>query len=487
MIKNAATDIKKVLFEKAIAAVPDYQEFLTVDELNASSRRLAEEYPAVVKYEEAGQTRAGDPIPLLTIGDGHHSALLFGCPHPNEPIGAMMLEFLSWELAENDALREELDFTWHIIKVADPDSTRLNEGWFKGPFTPTNYARHYYRPPGEQQVEWTFPIKYKKLDFQSPMPETEALMRIIDRTKPLFLYSLHNAGFGGVYFYLSEAAAPMYDLLHSLPRDRDLPLNLGEPEMPYAKTFAPAIYWMPESEQIYDYYEEYSDKDPLTLMPVGTSSYDYSRRVADTFCMACEMPYFYDSRVADTSKTQVTRREALMENIAASYDRQEFLYDMWDRVEPLLSRDTPFSDFMRFMASFMRGNLEAKDNWVRSADGLDQHATVAQLFDNRELPAFYNLLTVGTFIRMVEAELAYRGHEEERTAEPSEPITDTDSESLRQLLELRSKLMAYFDEHSQATEESFDYKVIPIQKLVQVQFGSALYMMDFAQRKHSDS
>ena len=37
-------------------------------------------------------------------------------PHPNEPIGAMMLEYFTRELAENKELREKLDYTWYIVK-----------------------------------------------------------------------------------------------------------------------------------------------------------------------------------------------------------------------------------------------------------------------------------------------------------------------------------------------------------------------------------
>ena len=72
------------------------------------------------------------------------------------------------------------------------------KGGFKGPYTPLNYALNFYRPAGFQQVEWTFPIKYKTLDNNDPIPETKALMKIIEEEKPIFIYSLHNAGFGGV-------------------------------------------------------------------------------------------------------------------------------------------------------------------------------------------------------------------------------------------------------------------------------------------------
>ncbi len=138
--------------------VPDYQVFFTVDELKASMRQLASRYPDAVQVIPVGHSRQGDRIEALKIGDGAKKALLFALPHPNEPIGSMMLEYLSERLAEDDALREALGYTWYLIKCIDPDGTRLNEGWFKGPFSIENYAWHYYRPPAHQQVEWTFPI-----------------------------------------------------------------------------------------------------------------------------------------------------------------------------------------------------------------------------------------------------------------------------------------------------------------------------------------
>ena len=170
---------------RSIAAdVPNYQEFLTVDELNLSSGRLREQFPELVSTKEIGKTRNGEPIELLTIAGGEANAFVFGGPHPNEPIGCMTIEYLSRRLCEDESLRGELGYTWHFIKTIDADGMRLNEGWFKGPFSPTNYARHFYRPARAEQVEWTFPIEYKSLQFDDPLPETRALMQVIDETKP---------------------------------------------------------------------------------------------------------------------------------------------------------------------------------------------------------------------------------------------------------------------------------------------------------------
>ena len=142
--------------------IPDYDAFLTVDELNASSHKLAEEFPDLVNLQVVGETRQGDPIELLTIGQGPQQAFVFGGPHPNEPIGTMTVEYLTRRLCQDETLRREMDYTWHFIKCIDSDGMRLNEGWFKGPFTPSNYARHFFRPAPFDQVEWTFPVQYKE-------------------------------------------------------------------------------------------------------------------------------------------------------------------------------------------------------------------------------------------------------------------------------------------------------------------------------------
>ena len=98
----------------------------------------------------------------------------------------------------------DLGYTWYIVKCVDPDGLKLNENWLKGPFTVTNYIKNFFRPAGNVQVEWSFPMKYKEYNFNKPLPETVALMSLIEKIKPDFIYSLHNAGFGGVFWYINR-------------------------------------------------------------------------------------------------------------------------------------------------------------------------------------------------------------------------------------------------------------------------------------------
>ena len=82
------------VIKEVIKNVPDYEFFKTVDELNESSRKLAERFPDLVKFYQIGESMAGDPIYCLKIGNGSKAVLMYGFPHPNEPIGSMMLEYL---------------------------------------------------------------------------------------------------------------------------------------------------------------------------------------------------------------------------------------------------------------------------------------------------------------------------------------------------------------------------------------------------------
>ena len=215
------------IFQKLIEEIPDYKEFFTVQEMDEHSRELARQHPESTSIFEIGQTREGRPLLCLKIGQGERNALMFGCPHPNEPIGAMLLEYVSQRLAESQELRAALGYTWYIVKAWDADGLVKNEGWLKGPYNIYNHGRNFFRPAGYQQVDWTFPIDYGELHFHNVLPETKAMMALIDEIQPEFIYALHNAGFGGTYWYESIPTPEIYEELHKIPRKYQLPLSLG--------------------------------------------------------------------------------------------------------------------------------------------------------------------------------------------------------------------------------------------------------------------
>jgi hypothetical protein len=447
-----------------LSQVPDYERFLTVDELHASSQRLAGRFPDVVEILSLGHSRQGDSIQALKIGSGARTAMLFAMPHPNEPIGSMMLEFLSQRLAEEDELRQSLGYTWYLIKCIDPDGTRLNEGWFKGPFSIANYGRHFYRPPSHQQIEWTFPIQYESLEFDDPLPETRALMTLMEDIRPDFIYSLHNSGFGGAYFYVSEEAESLYQPFYDLVESQGLHLHLGEPEAVWMTQFADAIFQTPAITQMYHFLEE-QGVDPSEAITGGTSSFDYARAFCDPFSLICEMPYFESASIHDTSPSDVTRREAIIQGLKGVRESLDALQEMYDTVRHELTEPSPFKDSISSLLQVVPRHLAAQENWARTDAAAQQQATIAEKLDAQSVRRFYYvLLNLGMTIRMIDAQIA--------ATDASPTLTAT-----------RLRAIAAFDQVAAELERELEYNVVPIRKLVSVQLGSALLAAAYAARR----
>jgi hypothetical protein len=455
-------ELKKIY--KIIADIPEYQAFLTVDELNANTHQLTKKHPTIVEVIPLGKSRAGDPIEAVKIGNGTKNALIFAMPHPNEPIGSMMLDYLSERLAVDDDLRNSMDYTWYLIKCVDPDGTRLNEGWFKGPFSITNYARNYYRPPSHLQVEWTFPIEYKKLNFSSPLPETQALMTLIEETQPAFIYSLHNAGFGGVYFYISEDVEAIRIPFYNLVKHQGLNLHMGESEAPWMTKYADAIFMSPSITQAYDFIE-LQGGNPGKAITGGTSSWDYAKRFCDPFSLLCEMPYFENKAVHDTTKTDITRRDVILKGVNKTREQFDSLIKFYNVVEKEIISPSPFKDSIENFIKVIPQNLNANENWAKTNPETDAFATKAEILDSLYVKRFYFvLLNMGMIIRMLKKQIEISG---------STP-------NLSQTLE---KANVFFNEICAEFEKEMDYSVIPIQKLVQVQLGSALIAASYAAQR----
>lgn len=458
------------IFRKLIDSVPDYKGFLTVDEMDESSKRLAQAHPECVTLMEMGRSRAGSPLYCLKIGSGPENALLFGCPHPNEPIGAMLLEHFSWKLAESPELQEALGYTCYIVKAWDCDAARLNEGWFKGPFTITNYARNFFRPAGHQQVDWTFPIDYKDLHFHQPIPETVAMMKLIDEIRPRFIYSLHNAGFGGVYWYVSHDMPEIRDQMYAAAERQQVPLNLGEPEMPYCKSYAPAVYRKTSVRDNYDYMEQNGVADVAARIKQGTCSADYGEDVCGAFTLLTELPYFFDKRICDLSESDCVRRDVVLEKLEFDDTSNRVIADVLAEVAQYVSPDNPFGITLESFTAPSRNDATRK--MVGINPEYAKKATVAEVFSNRLVAKFYKMLSFGMLVRLHEYELEKMDAGGEQNAEKRAALQAGFKKSLQE-----------FEELAQYLEKAIDYQVVPIRKLVSIQLESGLLAMQYL-REH---
>lgn len=460
----------KGIYEKLLQEIPDYKVFFTVDEMEAHSKELAEKYPDAASLYEIGKTRAGEPLNCLKIGNGSHTALMFGCPHPNEPIGTMMLEYFSEKLAQDKELREELDYTWYIVKVWDTDGYRLNEKWLKGPFTLYNYSRNFFRPAGYKQVDWTFPIDYKELHFHDTLPETKAMMKLIDDIRPEFIYSLHNAGFGGVYWYLTRKTPELYDEMYQAAKKQEVPLNLGEPEAPYCKAWAPAIYANLGIQDDYDYIEQYGKLEDMSkAISCGTCSADYGIQACGAFTLLTELPYFYDERINDLSPSDISRKDAVLQKLLWNQESNRFIHDTLDISQQYMEKENPF--VLALKAFTEEGELEATKKMIEENPEYHKTATVAEKMDNQLVSKFYKLLSYGMLIRANESELEAMREKGEENPEKEQALKKAFDIALQE----HQKLADYL-------EEQIHYQVVPIRKLVSIQLECGLLMAEYLKK-----
>lgn len=451
-------------FKKLIDNIPDYQVFLTVDEMDENSKKLAQEFPEAVSIFEAGKSRKGHPIYCLKIGNGPKNALMFGCPHPNEPMGAMMLEYFSRAIAEDAQLCEELGYTWYLIKSIDVDGTQLNEKWFKGPITLSNYARNYFRPAGYEQVEWTFPFHYKKYNYDTPIPETQALMKLIDELKPEFMYSLHNAGFGGTYWYLTKEIKEIWDRLHEASAKQNIPLHLGEPEVNYIVPFAPAIFPMISSKDTYDYNEQYSSVPPEEMMKTGTSSADYAlNQGLNTVTLVTELPYFFEPRIQSDKEMDFTRKVAAIKSLDFFHQNKVAVKEYYDQIKDFISTDNPHAKMVSVGFDHMDENYQQEHRFIEENKEYDAICKESEALDNLEIPKFQCLFMWTLLIRSCE-------HELEKN--PSSDIVAI-------LTRVHAEAEKEFAKRAEVAERDLNYTVVPIKKLVSIQLESGMIVADW--------
>lgn len=449
-------------FKHLIDNIPDYKVFLTVDEMDESSKKLAKDYPDLVTLWEAGRSKDNHPIYCMKIGEGSKNAFMFGSPHPNEPMGCMMLEYFTRYLCEHDDFRREFDYTWYIIKCIDVDGTKLNEGWFKGPFTLYNYVKDWYRPIGSEQAEWTFPFEYKNYKWDTPIPETKVLMDIIDEVKPTFMYSLHNAGFGGAYWYITRDIPEVYPKLYAAAEKQNVPLHLGEPEAPFIPEFSKAIYKMLGMKDEYDFAEQYGEGNPAERMFAGDSSDSYASKYG-TFCLVAELPYFFSPKIQDETELSYPRREAVLKGLEEMKEDEDRLALYFDQYRDMCGPDNHFVKIIRRSLDEREVSYQTQVNFANQNPEHDKPCKVSEEFDNRVITKFYRLLSWSAAIRGAKYEL------EKRDGTPEADVLKKIIPEMEEILLTNAK----------AVEEATQYSVVDIKRLVGVQLESGMVIADY--------
>jgi hypothetical protein len=182
-----------------------------------------------VEVRVVGADREGEPIELISLGDGPTRVLLIGAPHPNEPIGCIGIEWLIEQFVCNPELLRQTGCRWHFIKAIEPYALKQNEAWFREPDV-ASYLQHFYRPISSAQAEYSFPPTADAASAHKSAPENEAYQQALRIAQPDVLASMHNSEAADAFFFLSRDDAQLANRVSAQALANELKLNLlGEP------------------------------------------------------------------------------------------------------------------------------------------------------------------------------------------------------------------------------------------------------------------
>lgn len=448
-------DIKRILSE-----IPDYQVFLTLNEMNESAFALAEEFPELVTVTELGKSKEGRPLYCLKIGDYSENALVYGCPHPSEVVGEAMLEFFSRKLCEDKAFRDELGYTWYIIKTIDPDGTVLNEGWFKKERNFVNYGSDFFRPKNSDQNESRVPYEHEGVVYGDPKPEVRCLMKVIEEVRPKFYYSLHSAGFGGVYWLMNKDLKNAYPHLWNAVEERDLHLALDQDSGAFIGLHDKAIHKHWTVFDVYQHYKKEIGDEAEDILKEGCECSDYLRRlVPDAFTLICEVPYFSCPWIDDMTPTDMSLGEATVRGNDILFEIRGFVADKYEEIKDLVSPENRLGIAAAEISGAGRRPKPDADKILcdpANAAAATRSAVGSTLWGTR----FYNLLYLGVLARTARTEAESGRH----TPEQVELLRRVDAEAMKEMYR-----------HCEILESEAIYRRVPIRDLAAVQLASALY------------
>jgi hypothetical protein len=270
-----------------------------------------------------------------------------GGPHAMEPIGSLTIYSLLSLLGGRNADLANADVEWNIIPCIDPDGAVLNEGWTQQPFSFDLFVRNYFVQPRASQPDFSFPIAYKSLVFDSMSHEARILQQVLDIVRPDFYFRLHDYGpFGGSWFALSrDIGASYYEELHALTDANRIAVQQSTP--PYLRQYASGIREIPTFRLYYDYLESHDIPIPRDWLSgkFGTSSGEYALQVnSDALLFVAELTYGSHPYEASDRATGENLRHLSLRVDADSKYLAAVILEEWDRLEKRLNSSSLFYD-----------------------------------------------------------------------------------------------------------------------------------------------
>lgn len=370
--------------ESVVRDVPHCETFCSVEKLHGLAEQLRKDPRFVVDI--AGASVQGVPIYHVRFGDAPIKALLVASPHCPEQIGSLTVFSLMTLLQQGHPALTECGVQWHIVPCIDPDGALLNEGWTQQPFSPANFLRYFYLPPYLDQVDTSFPIAHKKLNFNQPSQEARVLRNILDEVRPDFFFSLHNTFAGGAFYYPTrDLGQKYYQQIYQLLERERFPLRTSPQFSEFLAQYSPGVVEMYSMAKHYDFLERTMDS-PEQVLQAGASSFDYLASIKpEALTFLAELGNFQHPSYGSSKPTGENLREFKLHVDADSKLVAVGVLEEWEKVKDDVD---PASPFYRAVTGFA---LSTREKIFEGGMPISRYPTRDTLFN----PAYDRPMTEG--------------------------------------------------------------------------------------------
>jgi hypothetical protein len=180
---------------------------------------------------------------MLTAGRGPRNVLVVAGPHANEAaVGGATVLRLAAQIAAARERGEDDGSAWHFLLCIDPDGAALNEPWLPGPYTLRGHYEHFFRPCTAEQPEW---LPADGAARHAELPETRALLGVLDGLRPVLQCSLHGIDVGGSFVQLTSEVPGVPERIGKSAAELDIPLESGSSDAFQWPSPGPGVYVMP--------------------------------------------------------------------------------------------------------------------------------------------------------------------------------------------------------------------------------------------------
>ncbi|NJP47037.1 M14 family zinc carboxypeptidase [Actinacidiphila epipremni] len=213
----------------------------TVSGVAAAARVLSARHPDLVRMRLAGESRTGRPLWLLSVGHGRRHALVVGGAHADEQAGGATVLWLAEQAVADRHRLAGADLTWDFLLCLDPDGTVLNETGPAGPRPPAVHFRHTYHPAAADR-----PGRPERTAPGGELPETYALLALVDELRPFVRCSLHGTDVGGAWVRLTGDVPGLAEPFGKYAAELDIPVQAGTYDALFWECAGPGVYVVPE-------------------------------------------------------------------------------------------------------------------------------------------------------------------------------------------------------------------------------------------------